>query len=277
MKNLFFIILSLLCVSLDAQNGYLGKETLIKYEIGLSPSLVNPTVNYDMGLNTIHQVSIEYAVGSKTSLGVAYSYNRTGIRHDSRIQVDLSSAGYSGINYNTYYNYTIHNPDFKGTMSVNEYSIFLNHFRNNHASFLGRFGQLKFTWVRYNVDVEKSDLEIAGNLDLSDYYEYEKPNSAYPARFVNNYAYNTIRISYGRYFQRILFSSLPVYWGYAYGWTAGGYISSDIWNQTDIYSDIIGFDIFRLNGDNYIKHGAHARLSSQGFLNLKLGLGLLPI
>ena len=279
--NKIAIILALVSLSYSSysQSGYLGKRTLLRYEIAASPALLNPTYNNDYGLNKIHNFSIEYATGASTQLGIGISYNKTSVDFDESVNIYVDYDSYYDVPSSQRNSYPVtYTPDFRGEMATTGYNFYINLFSRKSFSLIGKYHQFKATLHKSRITIAPDDLEMSLlNIDEDYYYGSSYTvKSMYPNRFVNEYNYTSFSLSYGMYYQRILFGIVPLNFGVQFGWLSGGFLSSDQWNNIGIISELIGFSS-DLDVNKYILKGSRARLSSQGVLNFKLGIGFLPI
>lgn len=275
-KFTLFLALIFFCTLCFSQRGYLGKKTWLRYELASSPSLSNPTLRNDLGVNKIHHLSLEYATGNSTQLGLGISYNRTRVLFDKSVSISVDDQNYDSPEASTDNNYAKYSPNFKGVMSTSGYHLYINLFSQNAISYIGKYHQFRATVYQYRIDVNPSDLEIGLDDISSSYLSQNEIKSIYPNRVTNNYHYSAFSLSYGAYYQRILFSMIPVNFGLQLGWLYGGFLSSDKWNDGNISDELIGIP-FQLEIDDYVKVGSRSRLSSQGILNFKLGIGFLAL
>ncbi|MBL4653546.1 MAG: hypothetical protein JKY53_11910 [Flavobacteriales bacterium] len=281
MKKLVILsIIAISCHSSYSQKGYLGKKTLLRYEIASAPALINPTLSNDYGINKIHNFSLEYSTGSSTQLGVGISYNKTRVAFDETVQISVGYDNYYGTSTSGQSLYPVnYTPDFTGEVATTGYNFYINLFGRKSVSLIGKYHQFKASLHKSRVTIVKEDLEMTLDKIDDDYYSsYDNISvkTMYPNRFVNEYNYTSFSLSYGMYYQRILFGIIPINFGVQFGWMSGGFLASDQWNGVGVISEIIGFST-DLKAQNYILKGTRARLSSQGVLNFKLGFGFLAI
>lgn len=85
--RLLFVTLTafMLHLSAFAQPGYQGRKLIVGYDFGISPALLFPNYKGNNGLtsfNTFHSGKVEYVVSREASVGLEYTFARTGLDYE---------------------------------------------------------------------------------------------------------------------------------------------------------------------------------------------------
>ena len=102
MKKIFILYTFLICLSANAQPGYMGKRLSVSYNLNFSPIISGDNYKGEsrpfLDFNNIHSVRLDYVTSRKNSIGIQAGFFRTSLKSQN-FDYQNSSDYYDNYDY----------------------------------------------------------------------------------------------------------------------------------------------------------------------------------
>jgi hypothetical protein len=263
--NLLLIIALFISCNVFGQTapGYMGRKLVISYSPNFSPTIANPNKNNKKGLtsfNLNHEVSVEYSLSRKVSLGGSFQMYQTGVDYNFSIYEQRSNQS----SYNGYDVANFRNDVGYGLLNVKAISVYRLKFRKG-ISPLGKHSILGIKILHSSTDLSNTNFTDSYYNSATRRNELEKHKTTEKSISTVNFG-----IVWGYGVNRVIKDLVVLKFGFKVNYmfmNTGDYFRTVRSPNDQNTSEFQEIDMF--------KNASEKRLFAAEFFNITIGIGFL--